>query len=142
MAAITDPDLTIRRKALDFVLKCRRENQTDSIRHFYPPGLHNQLNLGAASYLQLVDLKKVQISEPPLLFAFDDDELKTGVEKGTLRDLIPAIPNHSQNNERCVADTTAAARKYNTRDRRHANILATNQSRETFSTDCRKGNYL
>ena len=64
--------------------------------------------------MDLVNIKTFPTgaTEPPLLFDFTNEELEEGARTNNLVLDIPPIPNHSQNNERAVQNTTKAVLRY------------------------------
>ena len=146
LTGMFDKNLEIRKEALKWIMIDRRRRRSGApLRKFVLPGIN--INFQAERYMDLVDLDTFpQVTEPPLLFNYSDQaliNLANGTESSKITfSWFPAIPSHSQNNERKVADTTVAAKKYVTKERRTSNMLVTNTSRDELPKDSTKRQFL
>ena len=137
LAALFSDDLSVRKWAVECILKDRERRENRGLRQFKVPG--ESLNLGATSYLNLVNFETVSpdyITEPPITFDFSNEDL-INCAKG--KDLpIPNIPCHSQNVERAVQRTSEAASKVIGHKKRHGHILQMIESREKITKNATK----
>ena len=143
LAALFDSDFFIRRRAVKMIMDARRRRRRDGDngrRLFLKP---KTINFNPPSYLHMIDLNALEaageITEPPLTFNFSDKDLQNCVMGHELN--LPEIPCHSQNNERCVQDTSIVAKEFSTYEKRHANLLLTMSSRGKFSKDSKKEDF-
>ena len=124
LTAMFDNDLSIRQKALKYILEARkREAKAKKFRKFMLP--KKFLNFEASNYFEMVYFEKMKpkdITEPPLLKKFSNDELKK-FAKGSIKITIGDIPCHSQSVERLVAITSKAAASEIGQTNRHSHIL-------------------
>ena len=85
----------------------------------------------------MVDFKENPVSMPPLLRDISVEDF----EVCYLSDLsTPAIPSHSQNNERAVSNTIEAVEKAIGHDNQKALIIETDKSRQEIPTQSTKHN--
>jgi hypothetical protein len=74
-----------------------------------------KINFNGEKYYDIIDWKKVEITEPPLTKTLSEEELMDIVSKGENSELwhseIFQLPCHTQAVERCVKLVTEASRK-------------------------------
>ena len=142
LAMMFDSDNEMKEKSLELILNARkRAKKYKKLRKFVLPKKH--LNLEATHYSELLhweELKPFQISDPPLLKKFSDDQLKKFVQ-GEIELSIGDIPCHSQSVERLVALTSSAASSEIGYAKRHSNILNKQKSFQKFSTKFKKSDF-
>lgn len=108
LSMIVDKDPMIRKSALQKILNVRSSVPSASVRKFKIPNI----NFKARNYTELVDWKKCEISEPPILKNFSEVELKNIAEGNfELIKKFRDIPCHTQAVERCVKLVTEASSK-------------------------------
>ena len=134
LAMVFDDDLTIRKKAIkEYILKCDKNQK----RNFKKPSI----NWKARSYTDLVDFKENPVSMPPLLRDISVEDFEDCYLLGI--DLqVPDIPNHNQNCERAVSNTTEAVENAIGHENQKALIIETNQSKEEIPTRNTKSVFL
>ena len=97
------------------------------------------INWKARSYIDMIDFKENPVSMPPLLRDISVEDFEVCYLLGT--DLsTPAIPSHSQNNERAVSNTIEAVEKAIGHDNQKALIIETDKSRQEIPTQSTKHN--
>ncbi len=97
------------------------------------------LNLGANDYMDLINFKEEDITEPPITAHLSNEELMAYVQREKFPQL--EIPCHSQNIDRVVADMTIAAQTRVGHMKSHENLVMTFQSREQVPTNARKTDF-
>ena len=100
------------------------------------------VNFEAKSYWELCSFPNCDleyITEPRITFGFTPKELQSCLSGQDL--ILPAIPIHSVNNERAVAETTKACKAYKTYEERIKNIFMTLKSRAELPTHAKKSDY-
>ena len=87
-----------------------------------------EINFGAKSYFDMVDISNTVLSSPPILDSFSDDELLR------LLDLsIPEYPCHSQGVERMIKELIRVSTKVCEHQSRHGMIISARTSRKEKS---------
>jgi hypothetical protein len=76
----------------------------------------------------MVDLKSMDVSEPPLTFAFTNNQIRSAIKTGEILSLGD-FPNNTQAVERTVKLVTEASSKVIGYERRHYYILNALKSR-------------
>ena len=115
-----DEDKEVRRKAVLWILRARREfNEEEHPRQFILP----EINLQAASYIDMVDWS----SQPPFTLDLTKATLLGVIEEPFL---LPNNPSHTQAVERNVRVVTKAATKRVTQSSWHQLILQLEKSRK------------
>jgi hypothetical protein len=105
LSMISDDRKAIRELGLHRILKARAQVKS-TIRVFTVP----QLNLEATDYIDLIDWKNNDITEPPLIADLSNDEIRRVVESGEIPMIeFPRFPCHTQAVERCVKVVTEAS---------------------------------
>ena len=142
LAMMFDDDIGIRKKACQMVLSARkRALKAKKVRKFKLP--KNRLNMEAKHYSEMLDWSKMkpsEITEPPLLRKYSDEELKQFSE-GLIELEMSQIPCHSQAVERFVALTSSAAISEIGYTKRHANILNKQKSYQKFPSNFKKSHF-
>ena len=112
-------------------------------RKFKAPGICGKLNLNANSFMEMVDLTSIRnksyVTDPPLLRLYDNDALIEFAKNGNL--ILPNIPCHSVNNERCVKDTSLASSLSVGEDGRHSFILNLGENRAKIPHHPKKSDF-
>ena len=140
-AALFDPDLQTRRKAVLHILEDRKRRLVPGheMRKFEKP----TVNFKATSYLKMIDFNTCDpafITEPPITFDYTDAQLKLCASGKDL--ILPDIPIHSLNNERAVQETTKACKAFATYEQRVANIIQTLKSRQNLPKHPNKSDFV
>src|SRR6218665_1022860 len=105
---ITDHRPHIRELGLRRVMKARAAHHIGQIRRFKVPA---ELNFNAVEYFDMIDWAVCPISDPPILKAMTDSELKDLITaEVTLTVVSPKFPCHTQAAERHVKLVTEAAK--------------------------------
>ena len=76
LAAVKDPNLDIRKMAIEFIRIDRIRRSEGKVRQFVKP---TKLNFNAQSYFEMIDFKSLDpsyITEPPLLFDYEPKDFK------------------------------------------------------------------
>lgn len=138
LAALYDKDLKVRKKVVNRIILDRGIRlKPDSIMRSYQL---SPINFEAQSYFTLVDYNLVSdksyFTEPPLTFDFSIEQLEKCANGEDL--ILPDIPCHSQANERAVGQTTIAVEKYETYEKRHANLLQKQEHRAMLPSKATK----
>jgi hypothetical protein len=108
LTALVDENIDIRRDAADKIFSCRKvSKQNSEIRKFSKT--HVKVNWDADNYYQMIDWSTSQVTPPPLLQSFSDENLLAAVEIGPVP--LPDLPCHSQSVERAIKEVTKASAK-------------------------------
>ena len=138
-----DEDEEIKKKALKLILDARkRAKKSKKLRKFILPKKY--LNFQASHYHELLlwdKMKPREITDPPLLRKFSDDDLKQFSEGVKTLEKFD-IPCHSQSVERLVALTSSAATSDIGYTKRHSNILNKQNSFKKFKTKFTKTDFV
>ena len=140
-----DNTIGMRLNALEMILEARKrskKSKSKKVRKFILP--KKFLNFEAGHYSDLLkwsEMKPCEITEPPLLRKYSDEELK-GIAEGTLMVEKSKIPCHAQSVEKMVATTSIAASNEIGYSKRHANILNKEKSYQKFSSRFKKSNFV
>ena len=137
LAGMCHSDWKIRSNCADIIIKARAR-KSDGIRVFKSP--KDDLNLDARNFLEMVDLSKSTVTDPPLLRNFDNAALRQFALNGGIE--IPDIACHSVHNERSVKDTTTAAQREIGMDKTHEHILNLIDNREKIPTKPKKSDFM
>ena len=144
LAMMFDNTIGMRLNALEMILEARnrsKKGKSKKVRKFKLP--KKFLNYEAGHYSDLIkwsEMKPCEITEPPLLRKYSDEELK-GIAEGTLKVEKSKIPCHAQSVERMVATTSIAASNEIGYSKRHANILNKEKSYQKFSSRFKKSDF-
>ena len=142
LSMLFDSRLEIRSKAVGYIVEARkRSKKYKKLRKYKLPKQY--LNFDASEYHELLNwnqMKPREISDPPLLKKFTDDELKQ-FSKGQIQLEIGKIPCHSQAVERFVAHTSRAASNEIGYEKRHSNILNKQKSFQKFKSKFNKKHF-
>ena len=142
LAMMFDESLSVRRESLKMILAARKRAQkAKKVRKFRLP--KDYLNLNETCYWKMLDwsrMKPRDITEPPLLRKYSDEDLKAFSE-GKINLEMSKIPCHSQAVERFVALTSSAASHEIGYTKRHANILNKQNSFKKFPTQFKKSHF-
>ena len=123
IAMLSDSREEIRRKAVLWVMKARREHNPDSVcRKFVPP----VVNFGANNYFDLIDWNEVPCTEPPLTMDIMLDDILKIIGAPLV---LPNYPNHTQSVERMVRVVSEVASQRAGYNARHRTILKLLESR-------------
>ena len=139
LGGLFDPDLRIRKKAVDYILldRKRRAKPGYVMRKWVKP----TVNFEATTYWDICDKSNIEyMTEPPITFDFSDDALKSSAKTG-VNLVIPDIPIHSINNERAVQETSKVCAAYSTYEKRHSALVMTLNSREKLPTEASKEHF-
>ena len=125
----------IQKKALKIILEARareREQNTGEIRLFETP-TEDKLNFDAPNFFEVLrwnELKPEDITPPPLLSIYSDDELKESLEGKPLN--VPRLLCHSQHVEGAVQKTTKSVTKNIGHANQKSNLVGAGSSREKY----------
>lgn len=108
---IVDDDVVIRERALLLILNARREESSGTIRKFVKPTL-NHINLNAEKYHQILKWDSINVTSPPILSKYSENDLKAFVEDPSPLKLKLKFPCHSQKVEFFIQEITRVAKKY------------------------------
>ncbi|CAH2098786.1 unnamed protein product [Euphydryas editha] len=129
LAMLGDERQMIREKAVNLILQTRQENVSSAevaeVRSFNVP----PLNMNAKDYTEMIDWKKIEVTEPPLIKDLNEDDLRNIIENGLKSDIL-AYPCHNQSVERSIKLVTEASSKVCSSTSRDGFIRATLQSRK------------
>jgi hypothetical protein len=127
LSMVCDSNRSIRNSALKRILAIRKQSKNSSsrLRKFVRP---TSINFNASEYFQMVDLKSMDVSEPPLTFAFTNNQIRSAIKTGEILSLGD-FPNNTQAVERTVKLVTEASSKVIGYERRHYYILNALKSR-------------
>ena len=118
LAGICHPFKSIRVKCAEIIIKARvRARRTNEVRPFKVP----ELFFDAENFLEMIDLTRPDVTPPPLLKNFSDDDLRLFANDGNIE--LPEIYCHSIMNERAVKDTTTASQREIGQKKSHEHIL-------------------
>ena len=127
LSGICHPFRSTRMKCAEIIIKARRRaRRSDEVRPFKVP----ELNFEAESFLEMVDLSKADVTPPPLLKNYSDNELELAALDGSIE--LPEIYCHSIHNERAVKDTTTASKREIGQKKSHEHILNLISNRENI----------
>lgn len=107
LCMVADPRRHIRELALRRILKARsskKDSDKQNIRVFKIP----KLNFEAEDYSDIVDWQNIEVSDPPALSKYLDEELKSFITTGEIPE-IPGFPCHTQTVERHIKLVTEAS---------------------------------
>ena len=105
LAMISDERQYIRELGLRRILKARLE-KSHTLRTFNVP----KLNLDAHDYIELINWKDNEITEPPLTADVSEEDIRLFVKSGGLSTIeFERFPCHTQSVERCVKLVTEAS---------------------------------
>lgn len=125
LAMLGDERKLVREQAVNTIMESRLKNDsTEKLRSFNVP----TLNMSAKDYIDMIDWKKINITEPPLTRDLEEHNLRLVVENG-LGDNITGHPCHNQAVERSVKLVTEASSKVCTSTSRDGFIRTTLESR-------------
>lgn len=85
LSMITDADKTIRNDAFKKILRARSAGG-DELRHFEKPSF-DAINFECTRYQDMIDWKKVKITEPPVLQFYSNDYLKGFIDSQQIIDI-------------------------------------------------------
>ena len=143
LAMMFDNTIAMRLEAVEKILAARnRQKKAKTVRKFILPKKH--IDFEATHYSRMIDwskLKPREITEPPLLRKYSDNELRDFAE-GTIELPKSEIPCHSQSVERMVYLTSKAASSEIGYTKRHSNILSKQKSYEKFPTKFKKSHFV
>ena len=127
LSMLSDERLNIRELGLRRILKARSNVLTSSnvIRIFQVP----PFNFQATNYIDLIDWQECDITEPPLIFKYSDEELRTFVAQKEVPE-FERFPCHTQSVERGVKLVTEASAAVCGTDARDGFIRARIDSRK------------
>ena len=138
LAAVFDPDLKIREKAVQCISNVRQYwSSRPGFRQFKIE--HDKIDWNSAHYYDFYKwdtLPKSHYCSPPLLRDFSLDDLWAQARGSTVLN-IPEIPCHSQAVERWIQDTAKAAATQIGYKKRHAFLLNLEQNRKSFPTNAK-----
>ena len=130
LTMICDTDINIRNKAVDIIFSIRQLDaskckvvKVDGIRKYRIP----ELNFGADSYTNIIDLDIPTCTEPPLTKKLSDTEL---FSIRTTPLIPPTYPNHSQSVERLVKVVSESASKFYGKPELHKLIISKQAAKE------------
>ena len=115
---LTDESIKIKMKAINWIKKARNAEASNQIRQFIRP--KEYFNMNAKHYSELIDWKKVKITEPPLTMEYTLQELKNFE--------APNYDCHSQSVERVVALVSRVSKSSSNLETRMANALVIQQA--------------
>lgn len=121
LAAVSDNDKGIRKRAVDYIITAREKQATNTIRIFEK---NISINFAATSYVDMIDWNQSNVTSPPMLSHLSNDQLNCNQPV-----LVQQTPCHSQAVERTVKDVTAASRKVYGKRSRHGMVLQGKKSR-------------
>lgn len=138
LAMMFDADPTIRKLALCRIKKARLSTATN-FRKFAVP----TLNLDAERYYNLINWQNTIVSDPPILrhLSIDELEMIANYPNCELRDVIKALPCHSQAVERHIQIVSQVSTTVCGADRRDGVIRNKIVSRKTMSKFNTKKDY-
>lgn len=134
LAMTVDPQLTIRQRGLEMILKSRRNKNSGQPRIFSL----ESFKFDACDYTHLIDWDKCVITEPPILSHISDNDLKFLVlEKHNDLKKLLNFPCHTQSVERTIKLVTEASESvygFKTRDNLIRAKLKSRQNVPSFSS--------
>ena len=123
ISMLADNREEVRRKAVLWILKARREFNPDTHpRKFVPP----EVNFDAQNYFDLIDWNSLVSTEPPLTMDLSLDDILRIIGEPII---LPDYPNHTQSVERMVRVVTEVASRKAGYKARHRTILELLESR-------------
>ena len=80
---LSDTNRSIKKSALKRILSIRKhsKNNKTPVRKFLCP---ISINFNAAEYFQMVDLKEMNVTEPPLIFEFTNNQIRDAIKTGKM----------------------------------------------------------
>ena len=142
IAGLFSSNPEVAQEARNLIIEARNNKggMDGDVRIFMIPRKH-EINVSAENVMQLLKWddyrERCQITPPPLLRNFDDNELQS-----ITIDQLPKVLVHSQANERAVQQTTQASARNIGVEMQKMNILCTNKSREQFPTKMNKCHFV
>lgn len=131
LAAMGDDDISIRKRAIDYILQARSKPVLDSVRYFQKDNI--VMNWSATSYFEMIDWTQCNITAPPMLSHISDIDLRKNDPIN-----LTQFPCHSQAVERTIKDISAASCKVYGHNSRHGMIVQSKKSRmELPNIDCK-----
>ena len=136
LTAVGDMNEENRRYGIENIIAARRKlNPRDcNIRTFDKKNI--ALNFSAASYMDIIDWTKCDVTPPPLLSHISNEELSCNRPI-----VLDQIPCHSQAVERTVKDISAASSKVYGHKSRHGMILVAKKCRLEMKTVHNKAHF-
>ena len=131
LCAANDPDLSVRKKGIDLILKARQQNDSTELRKFSKP---KKININAKHYFDLLNPDD-QLTEPPILKIYTSNRLKKCAAGNDLP--LPNLICHSTNTERAIKNTTYACATVIGEDRRHEFLLNLAENRAKININIR-----
>ena len=129
-----------REHALQIILDARaRQINSTSIRKFILP-TEQQINWDANSPMELLKWDKINITPPPLLEDFSDQQLTDFVFSNVKLD-VPKLTSHQQHNERAVKATSKEVAHNVGIQAQKGNIIVTDNSRKDLPITSSKKNF-
>lgn len=118
--------------------EARLKDAQATVRVFKPPNV----NFQAADYTELVDWNKVEVTFPPVLRFFSDNDLDLAVDSKTfIPKNVPPYPCHTQAVERTVQLVSKASQNGCGQSRRDGFIRNTLESRQQLPKFMTKSDY-
>jgi hypothetical protein len=101
--------MSIRNSKLKRILAIKKQfkNSSSRLRKFVRP---TSINFNASEYFPMFDFKSMDVSEPPLTFAFINDQIRSAIKTGEILS-FGDFPNNTQAVERTVILVTEASSK-------------------------------
>ena len=118
---ISDENEEIPKRAVQILINIERNKR----RKFLVP----TINFAATSYMDLVDLDSVDLTFPPLLNNYSNDDIK---DMAKTKPSLQMFPCHTQAVERCVRLVTTAASHVHDHERRDSFVKATINCRQNL----------
>ena len=134
-AMVNDENMIVRELGLRRVLRSRKlcKGPLTKIRAFKVP----KINFDADIYYEMIDWQNVEVTPPPLLHDFTNDEIDKAIVEGNpllLGSKLLNIPCHTQAVERVIKLVTVASSKVCGQTSRDGYIRAALQSRKVIPT--------